>query len=57
MKSSGKRDLYSPCPGMTAFAVVCSEHDDVGSLHHVRTVAQPAATAHRDEHRAALTSR
>ncbi|MGC9479213.1 hypothetical protein ACP4I1_34395 [Streptomyces sp. WG4] len=42
---------------MTAFAVVCSEHDDVGSLHHVRTVAQPTAPAHRDEHRAALTSR
>ncbi|MCX4579848.1 hypothetical protein OHB41_43110 [Streptomyces sp. NBC_01571] len=55
VKPSGKpRDPDSGCPGRTAFAVVCSEHGDVHSPHHVKAVAEPAARAPRDEHRTAL---
>ncbi|MEV5786741.1 hypothetical protein AB0L42_38010 [Streptomyces sp. NPDC052287] len=57
VKPSGKpRDPNSGCSGRTAFAVVCSEHGDVGSLHHVKAVAEPAARTHRDEHRTALAT-
>ncbi|MCX4581055.1 hypothetical protein OHB41_49785 [Streptomyces sp. NBC_01571] len=58
VKPSGKpRDPNSGCPGRTAFAVVCSEHGDVGNLHHVKAAAEPAARDHRDEHRTALAVR
>ncbi|MET8411081.1 hypothetical protein ABZV34_23765 [Streptomyces sp. NPDC005195] len=58
VKPSGKpRDPDSGCPGRTAFAVVCSEHGDVNSPHRVKAVAEPAARAHRDEHRTALATR
>ncbi|MGW2416020.1 hypothetical protein ACWCV5_28170 [Streptomyces tubercidicus] len=53
VKPSGRpRDPQSPCTGRTAYAVVCSEHGDVGAPHHLRVLADPAATAHRQEHRA-----
>ena len=55
VKPSGKpRDPASGCPGRTQFAVVCSEHGDVDQPHHVKQTAEPAATGHRQEHRAAL---
>ncbi|MFJ3213808.1 hypothetical protein [Streptomyces flaveolus] len=58
VKPSGKpRDPHSGCPGRTAYAVVCSEHGDVGNPHHVKATAEPSAATHRDEHRAALTPR
>jgi hypothetical protein len=57
VKPSGKpRDPVSGCPGRTQFAVVCSEHGDVGGLHHVKVLAEPAAAEHRQEHRAALAT-
>ncbi|MEV8057201.1 hypothetical protein AB0P37_11880 [Streptomyces antimycoticus] len=58
VKPSGKpRDPESGCPGRTAYAVVCSEHGDVGGPHQVKVLAEPAAVAHRQEHRAALAAR
>ncbi|MFE2512663.1 hypothetical protein ACFXC9_30210 [Streptomyces naganishii] len=58
VKPSGKpRDPASGCTGRTAYAVVCSEHGDVGTPHHVKQLAEPAATEHRQEHRAALATR
>ncbi|MER6127870.1 hypothetical protein ABT173_35870 [Streptomyces sp. NPDC001795] len=30
---------------------------DVGTPHHVKQLAEPAATEHRQEHRAALATR
>jgi hypothetical protein len=58
VKPSGKpRDPQSGCAGRTQFAVVCSEHGDVGDPHHVRVLAEPAAVAHRQEHRDALAAR
>ncbi|MEU6353180.1 hypothetical protein ABZ896_28290 [Streptomyces sp. NPDC047072] len=58
VKPSGKpRDPESGCPGRTQFAVVCSEHGDVDQPHHVKQLAEPAATEHRQEHRAALATR
>ncbi|GAP47073.1 hypothetical protein [Streptomyces azureus] len=33
----------SGCPGRTQFAVVCSEHGDVGEPHHGKVLAEPAA--------------
>ncbi|MEV6409585.1 hypothetical protein AB0M58_42905 [Streptomyces bobili] len=58
VKPSGKpRNPQSGCPGRTQFTVVCSEHGDVGDPHHVRVLAEPAALAHRQEHRAALAAR
>lgn len=58
MKPSGKpRDPGSGCSGRTAYAVVCSEHGDVGEPHHVKVLAEPAAVAHRQEHRTALAAR
>ncbi|GGN65430.1 hypothetical protein GCM10012285_68200 [Streptomyces kronopolitis] len=53
VKPSGQpRDPQSPCTGRIAYAVVCSEHGDVGAPHHLRALADPAATAHRQEHHA-----
>lgn len=58
VKPSGRpRDPESGCPGRTQFAVVCSEHGDVGEPHHVKVLAEPAAVEHRQEHRAALAAR
>ncbi|WP_217239819.1 hypothetical protein [Streptomyces sp. AC555_RSS877] len=58
VKPSGKpRFPQSGCTGRNGYAVVCSEHGDVGVLHHVRVLAEPAATEHRQEHRAALAAR
>ena len=58
VKPSGKpRNPESGCPGRTQFAVVCSEHGDVDQPHHVKQLAEPAATEHRQEHRAALVTR
>ncbi|MFC7900260.1 hypothetical protein ACFUV1_08900 [Streptomyces griseoincarnatus] len=55
VKPSGKpRDPASGCAGRTTYAVVCSEHDDVGQPHHVKVLAEPAAVDHRQEHCAAL---
>jgi hypothetical protein len=58
VKPSGKpRESAFGCPGRTAYAVVCSEHGDVGRPHHVRQLAEPAAAEHHQEHRAALAAR
>ncbi|MPY55553.1 hypothetical protein [Streptomyces acidicola] len=58
VKPSGRpRDPSCGCIGRTAYAVVCSEHGDVGDPHHVKVIAEPAAVAHRQEHRAALAAR
>ncbi|WP_331724356.1 hypothetical protein OG416_36275 (plasmid) [Streptomyces longwoodensis] len=58
VKPSGRpRDPASGCPSRPEFAVVCSEHGDVGGPHHVKVLAEPAAVAHRQEHRAALAAR
>ncbi|MGW0632987.1 hypothetical protein [Streptomyces sp. NPDC002758] len=58
VKPSGKpRNPASGCTGRRAYAVVCSEHGDVGQPHHVKVLAEPAATEHRQEHRAALAAR
>ncbi|GGP80498.1 hypothetical protein [Streptomyces melanogenes] len=55
VKPSGKpRDPNSACTGRSSFPVVCSAHGDIGGVHHVKVLAEPAALAHRQEHRAAL---
>ncbi|MFJ5212760.1 hypothetical protein [Streptomyces nigra] len=57
VKPSGRpRDPGSGCPGRTQFAVVCSEHGDVGRPHHVKALAEPSAAQHREEHRSALAA-
>ncbi|MFG3268478.1 hypothetical protein [Streptomyces bobili] len=58
VKPSGKpRNPQSGCTGRTAYAVVCSEHGDVGAPHRVKVLAEPAAIEHRQEHRAAFAAR
>ncbi|MFZ3562844.1 hypothetical protein ACOKM5_43715 [Streptomyces sp. BH097] len=58
VKPSGKpRDPASGCTGRTQYAVVCSVHGDVDRPRHIKQNAETAATAHRQEHRAALAAR
>ncbi|MER5696055.1 hypothetical protein ACWDBO_30155 [Streptomyces mirabilis] len=58
VKPSGRpRDPESGCTNRTQYQVACSEHGDVGDPHHVKALAEPAAAAHREEHRAALIPR
>ncbi|MGJ5899334.1 hypothetical protein ACSCBZ_46460 [Streptomyces niveiscabiei] len=58
VKPSGKpRNPATSCTGRTAYAVVCSEHGDVGTPHHVKQLAELAATEHCQEHQAALATR
>ncbi|GAA2417999.1 hypothetical protein ACFPFX_04785 [Streptomyces mauvecolor] len=54
VKPTGKpRDPHVGCPGRTQYAVICSQHGQVGGPHHVKVLAEPAAAQHRQEHRAA----
>lgn len=54
IKPSGKpRDPESGCTGRKSYQVVCSEHGNVGDPHGLRVLAEPAQTAHRDEHKKA----
>ncbi|GGX56440.1 hypothetical protein [Streptomyces chartreusis] len=58
VKPSGKpRDPASGCTGRTTYAVVCSQHGDVGTGHHIKALAEPVAREHRQEHLTAPPSR
>ncbi|MFL4953287.1 hypothetical protein ACJ6WE_39850 [Streptomyces sp. MMS24-I31] len=57
IKPSGKpRDPDSGCTGRRSYQVMCSEHGKVGEPHGLRVLAEPAQSAHRDEHRKALAA-
>ncbi|WP_331747526.1 hypothetical protein OG365_40820 (plasmid) [Streptomyces sp. NBC_00853] len=57
VRPSGKpRDADSGCTGRRNYAVVCSDCGPVGEPHGLRVLAEPAQSAHRDSHKAALTS-
>ncbi|MEU6680910.1 hypothetical protein [Streptomyces sp. NPDC046925] len=56
VRPSGKpRDPDSGCAGRRNYAVVCSACGRVDEPHTLRVLAEPAQSAHRDSHRAALT--
>ncbi|MEU9108882.1 hypothetical protein AB0D54_32070 [Streptomyces xanthophaeus] len=53
--STGKpRDAASGCTGRRSYSVVCSDCGPVGDPRNLRVLAEPAQSAHRDHHRAAL---